>query len=65
MGDSVKRSAKPNQERKTGATFKVGIGYTPKGRTQWKKFQSMESAAAFCSKVFNRTKIVLTIVGDK
>ena len=40
----------------------VHIGYTPKGRDKWKKFKTLESANAFCSEVFQRLNIVLTII---
>lgn len=42
--------------------YKVGIGYTPKGNERWKKFDSIEAASSFCSEVFSRTGIILTIV---
>ncbi len=42
--------------------FKVHIGYTLTGRNRWRKFSTLADASAFCSQVFTRTGIVLSIV---
>lgn len=44
--------------------YKVGIGYTAKGRERWKKFTTIEEANAFCQKVFAASSIVLTIIKE-
>ena len=42
--------------------YKVHTGYTPSGRDKWKRFDTLQNATLFCSEVFNRCGIVLTIV---
>jgi hypothetical protein len=45
--------------------YKVHIGYTKAGRDKWRKFETLATANAFCSEVFEKTGIVLSITGGK
>lgn len=42
--------------------FRVHVGHTKTGRDRWRKFATLAEASAFCSEVFDRTGIVLSIV---
>lgn len=43
--------------------FKVHIGYTSKGNDRWRKFDTLESANAFCERVRAASGLILSIVG--
>jgi hypothetical protein len=45
--------------------FKVNIGCTASGRERNRYFPTLEAAQQLCSKVFAKTKIVLSIVEVK
>lgn len=45
--------------------FKVGIGYTAKGRERWKRFATEPEARKFCNDVHAKTGFILTIIEDK
>ena len=51
-----------NAFSKKESQFKVHIGYTKTGRNRYRVFRSMKEASDFCSAVFDKTKIVLSII---
>lgn len=42
--------------------YRVHIGYTTKGRTQWRKFETLEKAKQYCEGYFQSSGIILTII---
>lgn len=50
-----------NTTRPTAPSFKVHVGYTRTGRNRWRRFATLADASAFCSAIFAKTGIVLSI----
>jgi len=48
--------------RDTTHRYRVHVGYTATGRDRWRYFAALKDAQRYCSTVFARTRVVLTIM---